>query len=61
MSFLWPLPLRIKIGGTVLIVVGLILYFWRSFETIMLAISAIGIVLVLVGFILKPKEKTASA
>jgi drug/metabolite transporter (DMT)-like permease len=55
---LWPLPLRIKIGGSVLIVLGLILYFWRSFDTIMLAISALGIVLLLVGFIWKPKKKT---
>lgn len=57
---LWPLPLRIKIGGTVLIVLGLILYFWRSFDTIMLAISALGIVLLLVGFIWKPKKSDES-
>jgi multisubunit Na+/H+ antiporter MnhG subunit len=55
---LWPLPLRIKIGGSVLIVLGLILYFWRSFDTIMLAISALGIVLLLIGFLWKPKKKT---
>jgi hypothetical protein len=52
------LPLRFKIGGTIVTIIGLVLYFWRGFDTIMLALSAIGIVALLIGFLWKPEKKT---
>jgi len=58
MSFWNNLPLRFKIGGTIVTILGLILYILRGFETIMLALSAIGIIALLVGFLWKPKKKT---
>jgi predicted lysophospholipase L1 biosynthesis ABC-type transport system permease subunit len=57
---LWNnLPLRFKIGGTIVTILGLIIYLWRGLE-IALVLLAVGIVALLVGFLWKPKEKTAS-
>jgi multisubunit Na+/H+ antiporter MnhB subunit len=57
MSWFSNLPLRFKIGGTIVTIIGLILYFWRGLD-IALVLCAIGIVALLIGFIWKPQRKT---
>ena len=58
---LWNnLPLRFKIGGTIVTILGFIIFFWRGLD-IALVLMAVGIIALLVGFLWKPKEKTASA
>jgi hypothetical protein len=52
---LWPLGLRLQIGGIVLIVVGLLLFALKGF-TIVLALPVVGIILILLGFIWKRKK-----
>ena len=60
MSSIWyNLPLRFKIGGSIVTTLGLIIYFWRGLD-IALVLIAVGIIALLVGFLWKPKEKTAS-
>jgi len=44
------------IGGIILIAVGLFLFALKGF-TIVLAISIVGMILLLVGFIRRPKKK----
>jgi small-conductance mechanosensitive channel len=58
MSWFNNLTLRFKIGGTVVTIIGIILYIWRGFDPIFLALSAIGIIALIVGFVWKPKRKT---
>jgi hypothetical protein len=58
MSWFSNLTLRFKIGGTIVTIIGIILYIWRDFDPIFLALSAIGIIALLVGFIWKPQRKT---
>jgi membrane-bound ClpP family serine protease len=53
---LWPLGLRLMIGGIILIVVGLFVYVLKGF-VIALALPVAGIVLLVVGFIRRPKKK----
>ena len=60
MSLLNNLPLRFKIGGTIVTILGFIIFFWRGLD-IALVLMAVGIIALLVGFLWKPKEKTASA
>ena len=57
MSFMNNLPLRFKIGGTIVTILGLIVYLWRGLD-IALVLCAVGIIALLVGFLWKPKEKT---
>jgi hypothetical protein len=58
MSWFNNLTLRFKIGGTIVTIIGIILYIWRDFDPIFLALSTIGIVALLVGFVVKPQRKT---
>jgi hydrogenase/urease accessory protein HupE len=60
MSWFNNLPLRFKIGGTIVTILGLIIYLWRQLD-IALVLCAVGIIALLVGFLWKPKEKTTSA
>jgi len=60
MSSIWyNLPLRFKIGGSIVTTLGLIVYLWRGLD-IALILMAVGIIALLVGFLWKPKKKTAS-
>jgi membrane-bound ClpP family serine protease len=56
MSLLSFLTLRIKIGGIILIALGLFLFALKGLA-IALVLPVIGIILLLVGFIWKPKNK----
>jgi membrane-bound ClpP family serine protease len=58
MSWFSNLPLRFKIGGTIVTIIGIILYIWRNFDPIFLVLVAIGIIALIVGFVWKPKKKT---
>jgi uncharacterized membrane protein HdeD (DUF308 family) len=53
---LYPLTLRLMIGGIILIVLGLFLFALKGLA-ILLALSAVGIILLLVGFVWKPKKR----
>ena len=53
---LLPLTLRLMIGGIILIALGLFLFALKGLG-IALALPAVGIILLLVGFIWKPKKK----
>ena len=53
---LWPLALRIKIGGIILIVLGLFFFALKGLA-IALSLPVIGIILLLIGFIWKPRKK----
>ena len=57
MSLMNNLPLRFKIGGTIVTILGLIIYLWRRLD-IALVLTAIGIIALLVGLLWKPKTKT---
>jgi membrane-bound ClpP family serine protease len=57
MSLLPFLTLRLMIGGIILIALGLFLFALKGLA-IALALPAVGIILLLVGFIWKPKKKT---
>ncbi len=61
MSWFNNLTLRFKIGGTIVTILGIILYIWRGFDPIFLVLCAIGIIALLVGFIVKPQRKTETA
>ena len=56
MSWIWNIKLRLLIGGPVLIVLGLVLYVVRGL-TAALALDAIGVVLLIAGVIIKPRQK----
>ena len=56
MSWIWNVKLRLLVGGPILIVLGLVLYFVKGVEAT-LALVAIGIVLLIVGVLWKPKKK----
>ena len=53
---IWNIKLRLLVGGPILIVLGLVLYFVRGTEAT-LALTVVGIVLLIVGVIYKPKQK----
>ena len=57
MSLLNNLPLRFKIGGTIVTILGLIVYLWRGLD-IALVLCVVGIIALLVGFLWKPKTQT---
>jgi predicted lysophospholipase L1 biosynthesis ABC-type transport system permease subunit len=59
MSWFSDLPLRFKIGGTIVTIIGLIIYLWRGLD-IALVLIAIGVIALLVGFVWKPQRKTAT-
>jgi hypothetical protein len=58
MSWFSNLTLRFKIGGTIVTSIGILLYIWRGYDPIFLALIAVGIIALLVGFIVKPQRKT---
>ncbi len=58
MSGLWNLKRRLLIGGPVLIVLGIVIYLLRGIEAV-LVLPVIGVVLIIVGVIYKPRKKTA--
>ena len=53
---LYPLTLRLMRGGIILIALGLFVYALKGLA-IVLAISVVGIILLLVGFIWRLKKK----
>ena len=53
---MWSLRVRLPIGGTILIVLGLIIYFVKGF-TAVLALPVIGVVLIIAGVLYKPRQK----
>ena len=53
---LWPLTLRLMIGGIVLIALGLFLFALKGLA-IILALPVVGIILFLVGFFWGLKKK----
>jgi hypothetical protein len=53
---LWPLALRLQIGGIIFIALGFIIFVLRGL-IIALALPAVGIILLLVGFIWRLKKK----
>ena len=58
---LWNnLPLRFRIGRSIVTTLDLIIYFWRGLD-IALVLCAIGIIALSVGFLWRPKEKTTNA
>jgi uncharacterized membrane protein HdeD (DUF308 family) len=56
----WRIKGRLLVGGPILIVLGLVLYFARGVEAT-LALVAIGIVLLIVGVLYKPRKKTTKS
>ncbi len=56
MSWIWNIKLRLLVGGPILIVLGLVLYIVRGVEAT-LALVAIGIVVLIVGVLWKPRKK----
>jgi len=52
----WNIKLRLLVVGPVLIVLGLVLYVVRGI-TGALALDAIGVVLLIAGVIIKPRQK----
>jgi hypothetical protein len=55
-SWIWNIKLRLLVGGPVLIVLGLALYFARGNEAT-LALVAIGVVLLIAGVLWRPRKK----
>ncbi|VVB61466.1 Uncharacterised protein [uncultured archaeon] len=53
---LYPLTQRLMIGGIILIALGLFVFALKDLA-IVLAISVVGIILLLVGLIWRPKKK----
>ena len=53
---MWSLRVRLPIGGCVLIVLGLIIYFVKGF-TAVLALPVIGVLLIIAGVLYKPRKK----
>ncbi|MDR1992050.1 MAG: hypothetical protein LBQ98_00875 [Nitrososphaerota archaeon] len=53
----WNIKRRLLIGGPVVIVLGLVLYFMRHM-TFALVLPVIGIVVLIVGILYRPKKKT---
>jgi uncharacterized membrane protein HdeD (DUF308 family) len=53
----WRIKGRLLVMGSILIVLGLVLYFARGVEAT-LALPAIGIVLLIAGVIYRPRKKT---
>lgn len=54
---LYPVPIRLMIGGTILIVLGLLIFALKGLA-ILLVLPVVGIILVLVGFLSRPKKKS---
>lgn len=57
MSVLPDLNIRFRIAGLFITIIGLIIYFWRGLELV-LVLPVLGVILVIVGFAWKPKKKT---
>jgi hypothetical protein len=55
-SWIWNIKLRLLVGGPVLIVLGLVIYLVRGAE-LTLVLPVVGIVLLMVGVIYKPRMK----
>jgi Flp pilus assembly protein TadB len=55
-SWIWNIKLRLLIGGSVLIVLGLILYLVKG-VTAVLVLPVVGVVLLIVGVLYKPRKK----
>jgi len=53
---IWDIKRRLLIGGPVLIVLGLVLYAMRGI-TNALVLPVIGIVVIILGVVYKPKKK----
>lgn len=53
---LWSIKRRLMIGGSVLIVLGLIIYAVKGFTTV-LALPVIGAVIIIAGILYNPKNK----
>jgi uncharacterized membrane protein HdeD (DUF308 family) len=53
---IWNIKLRLLIGGSVLIVLGLVLYVARGAEAV-LVLPVVGIVLLIAGVLYKPGKK----
>ncbi len=53
---LWPLTIRLMIGGIILIVLGLSIFILKG-VTLVLALPVVGIILLLIGFLWRPKKK----
>ncbi len=52
---LYPLPLRLMIGGIILIVLGFSVFALKGLA-ILLALPMVGMILLLVGLLWKPKK-----
>jgi hypothetical protein len=57
---LWSIKRRLMIGGSVLIVLGLIIYAVKGFQPV-LALPILGAVIIIAGIIYKPKKKGQTA
>jgi hypothetical protein len=55
-SGLWNIKRRLLIGGPILIVVGLAIYLIKGAELV-LALPVIGVVVLILGVLYKPKKK----
>jgi uncharacterized membrane protein HdeD (DUF308 family) len=55
-SWIWNMKLRFLVGGPVLIVLGLVLYLVRGIEAALI-LPVVGIVLLIIGVIYKPRKK----
>jgi membrane-bound ClpP family serine protease len=55
-SWIWNIKLRLLVGGSVLIVLGLVLYLVRGMEAALI-LPVVGIVLLTIGVIYKPRKK----
>jgi uncharacterized membrane protein HdeD (DUF308 family) len=58
-SALPDLNIRFRIAGLFIIVIGIVIYFWRGLE-IVLVLPVLGAILVIAGFAWKPKKKIES-
>ena len=56
MSGVFNIKRRLLIGGPVLIVLGLIIYFWRGAELVLI-LPIIGVIVLILGVLYKPKPK----
>jgi membrane-bound ClpP family serine protease len=55
-SWIWNIKLRLLVGGSILIVLGLVLYLVRGMEAALI-LPVVGIVLLTIGVIYKPRKK----
>jgi hypothetical protein len=53
---LWSIKRRLMIGGSVLIVLGLVIYAVKGFTPV-LALPVLGAVIIIAGVLYKPKKK----